>query len=103
MEYRRVHVSAPFYSILTLNDFESWLQFLKANLHVDDTEATISSSDIGDLVRSFQMELENISDWIRVHELSVNPDKTELTVTGNPRRTNELADLSPFSLGKMKK
>ena len=69
------------------------------NLYADDTETTISSSDIGDLIRSFQTGLDNISDWIRVDKLGVNPDKTEFMVIGNPRRTNKFADLPPFFLG----
>ena len=35
-----------------------------------------------------------------VNKLSVNPDKTEFLVIGNPRRTNKFADLPPFFLGK---
>ena len=68
--------------IIYLNDFESCLQFSKANLYADDTETTISSSDIGDLIRSFQTQLDNISDWMRVNKLSVNPEKTEFMVIG---------------------
>ena len=52
----------PLLFIIYLNDFESCLQFSKANLYADETETTISSSDIGDLIRSFQTELDNISD-----------------------------------------
>ena len=37
---------------------------------------------------------------MRVNKLSVNPDKTEFMVIGNPRRTIMFADLPPFFLGK---
>ena len=100
MEYRRVHVSAPVLLIIYRNDLESCLQFSKVKLYADDTETTISSSDIGDLIRSFQTELGNISDLMRVNKLSVNPDKSEFMVIGNPRRTNKFVDLPPFFLGK---
>ena len=90
----------PLLFIIYLNDFTSCLQFSKVNLYADDTETTISSSDIGDLTRSFQTELDNISDWMRVNKLGVNPDKTEFMIIGNPRRTNKFADLPPFFLGK---
>ena len=73
---------------------------LESDLYADDTDTTISSSDIGDLIRSFKTELDNISDWMRVNKLRVNPDKTEFMVIGNPRRTNKFADLPPFFLGK---
>ena len=72
----------PLLFIIYLHDFESCLQFSKANLYADDTETTISSSDIGDLIRSFQTELDNISDWMGVNKLSVNSDKTEFMVIG---------------------
>ena len=90
----------PFLFIIYLNDFESCLQFSKLNLYADDTETTISSSDIEDLVRNFQGEIENISDWMRVNKLSINPVKTEFMVIGNPHRTKKLADLPPSFLGK---
>ena len=90
----------PLLYIIYLNDFTSCLQFSKANLYADDTETTISSSDIGNLTRSFQTELDNISDWMRGNILSVNPDKTEFMVIGNPRRKNKFADLPPFFLGQ---
>ena len=37
---------------------------------------------------------------MRFNKLSINPDKTEFMVIGNPHRTNKLADLPPFFLGK---
>ena len=33
----------------------------------------------GNLIHSFQTELESISDWMRVNKVSVNLDKTEFT------------------------
>ena len=62
---------SPLLFIIYLNDFESCLQFSKANLYADDTETTISSSDIGDLIRSFETELDNISNWMRDNKLSL--------------------------------
>ena len=48
----------------------------------------------------FRQELDNISDWMRVNKVSVNPDKTEFMVIGKPRRTNKVTDLPPFFLGR---
>ena len=53
--------------------FESCLEFSKANMHADDTQATIASSDIAELIRMKKKELLNISDWLRVSKLSANP------------------------------
>ena len=75
-------------------------EFLKENSYEDDTEIIISSSDIKDLVRNFQTELENISVWVRVNKPSINPDKTDFMVIGNHHPTNNFADLPPFFLVK---
>ena len=37
---------------------------------------------------------------MRVNKLSIKPEKTEVTVIGNSRRTNKFADLSPVFPGK---
>ena len=39
------------------------------------------------LFEKAQWELLNISEWMRIHKLSINPQKTEYMVTGHPRKT----------------
>ena len=63
-------------------------------------KTTILSSDVGHLVRSFQTEQENNSDWMTVNKLRVSPAKTEHLLIGNPRRPNNFAHLSPLFLEK---
>ena len=62
------------------NDFESCLEFSKANMCVDDTHIAIASSDIAELIRMTNRELLNISDWLRVNKLSANSQKTEFMI-----------------------
>ena len=81
-----------------LNDFEGCLDFSKANMYTDDTDTTISSNDIKELIRMTKKELLNISDWLKVKKLSVNPKKTEFMVIGHQRRINEIDDLPPLEL-----
>ena len=76
----------PLLFILYLDDFETCLKFSKANLYADDTEVSLSSNEIGDLIQNFQTELENISEWLRIDKLSIHPEKTEFVVIDHPRR-----------------
>ena len=52
-----------------------FLEFSKASIYADDTHTKIASSDIAELIRMTKKELINISDWLRVNKLSVNPQK----------------------------
>ena len=67
----------PLLFILYLNDFETCLKFSKANLYANDTKISLSSNEIGDVIQNFQAELENISEWMRINELSIHPEITE--------------------------
>ena len=58
-----------------LNDFESCLEFSKANTYADDTHTTIAFSDLAELIRMTKKEQLNISDWLRVNMLRANPKK----------------------------
>ena len=88
----------PLLFILYLNDFETCLKFLKANLYADDTEVSLSLNETGDLMQNFQAELENISEWMRMNKLSIHAEKTEFMVIDHPRRQSKLPELPPFYL-----
>ena len=88
----------PLLFIVYLNDFESCLEFSKANMYVDDTHTKIASNDIAELMRTTKKELLNISDWLRVNKLSANPQKTEFMVIGHQRRINDINDLPSLKL-----
>ena len=86
----------PLLFILDLNDCESCLKLSKAYLYADGTEVSFSSSNASDVMQSFQAELENISEWMRMNKLSIHPKKTVLMVINHPRSQNNLLELPPF-------
>ena len=92
----------PLLFILYLNDFESCLKFSKANLYADDTEVSFSSNEPSDVTRNFQAELKNISEWMRMNKLSIQPEKTEFMVIDHPRRQSKLPELQPFYLDNIR-
>ena len=65
----------PLIFIMYLINFETCLEFSKANMYADDTHTKNASSDIAELIRMTKKELLNISDWLRVNKLNVNPPK----------------------------
>ena len=54
-------------------------QVSKADLYADDNHITVMSTNVDDLIQSAQMELSNISTWMRVNKLSANPKKKQNT------------------------
>ena len=54
-------------------------------MYADDTEITISSNNQAELIETAQAELLNISEWMRINKLSLNPTKTEYITTDRPR------------------
>ena len=86
----------PLLFIIYFNDFESCLEFSKANMYADDSHTTIASKDITELISMTEMELLYVSDWLRVNKQSANPPKTDFMVIGHQRRINEINDLLPL-------
>ena len=80
----------PLLFIIYLNDLEECLQSSRASIYADDTSLTIASSDPVKLVDDAHHELLNISEWMRVNNLSPNPKKTEFMVIGHPLKTKNL-------------
>ena len=76
--------------IIYLNDFEKCLEVSQASLYADDTQITIASDQMGQLLLDAQQELSNLSEWMRINKLSPNPAKTEYMTIGYPRRIKQL-------------
>ena len=81
-----------------LNDFEKCLKASKAGMYADDTQVSLASSSVDELVRKAQDELSNISEWMRLNKLSANPQKTEYMFMGHPNRTNKTTEQEKLKL-----
>ena len=55
-------------------------------IYADDNNITIASNDKGKLVADAQAKLHNISEWMRVNKLSLNPLKSEYMIIGHPMK-----------------
>ena len=88
----------PLLFILYLNDFENCLQYSSASLYADDTHITIFARDIEELIRKTQVELGNISEWMRINKMSSSPKKTEYMIIGHPSRINKITEIAKFKM-----
>jgi len=64
----------PILFIIYLNDFENSLQYSRASIYADDTNVTMASDDIQRMIDNASQEMLNLSEWMRLNELSPNPE-----------------------------
>ena len=61
-------------------------------MYADDTSASCSAKDIDNLCNDLESEIDNIAEWLRQNELSLNTDKTEYMSVDHKRQTNSILD-----------
>ena len=76
-------VLGPKLFILYINDICNVLKMFKFILFADDTNMFYSNSDIADLARLTNIELEKLHVWFAVNRLSLNISKTNCIFFGN--------------------
>ena len=69
-------------------------------MYADDMHTTISARDIDERVQNTQVELENISEWMRISKIvkSANDNKIEYMIIGHPSRINKITDIAKFKM-----
>ena len=60
------------------------------HLFADDTNLTLSHSNVSTLQQNIDDELVNVSDWFKVNKLSINFNKTEFMVVTTKQNKPEL-------------
>ena len=73
----------PLLVIIYVNDFESCLRQIKAGIYVNDTHVILTSDSMEELLEMAQEKMWNISEWMRINRLSINPQKTEYIIIGH--------------------
>ena len=59
---------------------------------------TLTSDTMAELFESAQEEMMNMSEWMRINKLSINPQKTEYMIIGHPQRMNKMLAHEPLML-----
>ena len=55
----------------------------KVGMYADDTHVTLTSDSMAELFETAREEMMNISEWMRIDKLSINPQKTEYRIHDN--------------------
>ena len=65
----------PLLFLLYINDLSNALNAVKPIIFADDTNLFLSGSDLDTVVGTFNAELQNLSNWFKTNELSLNVQK----------------------------
>ena len=61
-------------------------------MYADDPCVNIASENLNELPADFKNEVENVSNWRRIHKLSLNARKSKYMVMGNRRQLNKIGN-----------
>ena len=79
-------ILGPLLFIMYINDIQN-CSICSKILYADDTNMFISGSDVNDLFRRMNIELEKLSDWLIANKLSLNVAKTHYVLFQPGRNT----------------
>ena len=83
-------ILGPLFFIIYINDLHFACDNLHPIIYADDTSLSAALRTFGnagqDRNRNINLELQNISDWLRLNKLSLNPLKTKAMLFHTPRR-----------------
>ena len=72
--------------LMYINVLPNCLRFCKARLYADDTNLTVSSSELPQIKELMSSDLKHVSTWLVVNKLSLNVLKSEFMIIGSKRR-----------------
>ena len=89
----------PLLLLIYINDFPKCLRHTKPDMFADDTQITISNSDISVILENLNADLLNVSTWMSANKSTLNNNKTEFMVIGSNRRLSQIEQESSISVG----
>ena len=81
-------ILGPFFFILFINDFHKCLQQSKCVLFADDSTIYHSTHSLNDLLRTLEIDLTNVFNYLLANKLSLNLIKTKFMIFTNKQSTN---------------
>ena len=89
----------PLLFLIYINDFPKCLRHTKPDMFADDTQITISNSDISVILENLNADLLNVSTWMSANKSTLNNNKTEFMVIGSNRRLSQIEQESSIFVG----
>ena len=87
-------VLGPLLFLIYINDLCKCVKYSETQHFPDDTNMLQSHSSLENLVKQMNLDLKNLSQWLRANKLSLNVTKTELFFTQVPKRLTIASNLS---------
>ena len=84
--------------LVYINDLPCGISHSTVNMFADDTALYYSSNNVDEILRRLNDDLENISKWIKLNGLALNPKKYEFMVFGSPQRLRHFTLASTLML-----
>ena len=81
----------PLLFLVYVNDLPCCISHSTVNMFADDTAIYYSSKDPDEIKRKLNDDLENISKWIELNGLALNPKKCEFMIIGSPQRLRHVS------------
>lgn len=85
--YLKAPVLGPLLFLIYINDLPNVSDKLKIFLFADDTNIYYESADLLELEKTVNMELQNLSLWLKVNRLALNIDKTNFLIFHSSKRS----------------
>ena len=79
-------VLGPLLFLIYINDMYKSIKYSSIRLFADDTCILISNKSPKQLQKQLNIDLRNISNWLKANKISLNASKTELVVFRHPRK-----------------
>ena len=84
-------ILGPLLFLLYINDLPNCLKFSDTQMYADDTSLTMASASVQEIEDNMNIDLENISEWLKANRLSLNTTKTEFLVLSSRQRSAQLS------------
>ena len=94
--------SGPLLFILYLNGFENFLEKTTLNINAGDARVNIAASaNLNELLADLKIQLDNISNWMRINKLSMNASKNEYMILGHKLQHNRIGNNIPDEIPRI--
>ena len=84
--------------LLYINDLPNCLSNCEPRMYADETHLTHAGDCVDNLQLYFNLDLENVHNWLRANKLTLNMTKTEFMLMGSRQRLSTLTDSSTITI-----
>lgn len=92
-------ILGPLLFLVYVNDLPNCLECTTPGMYADDTHVTATASNVRDLEKLLDSDVENLCIWLRANRLSINSSKTEFMMIASNIKLKQLLRDPKIKLG----